>query len=383
MGAYFDHNATTPVDPRVRDAMLPYLGEAYGNPSSLHRRGRLARHAVEAAREQVAALVNAPPSEVIFTSGGTEANNQAINWVRVLGRSRRVAVSAVEHASVLGVAEQLGETGCEILKIPVDGNGRVSEEALEAALDRQPDLVSIMMANNETGVVQDILTFSGLIRVRGMVFHTDAVQAAGKLPLDFKALGPHMMSLSGHKINGPQGVGALIVDQSLEVRPLLAGGGQESGRRSGTENVAAIVGFGMAAQLARHELEARAGHMRALRSLLEGTLVESIPEAVVFGSEVQRLPNTVMLALPGIEGSTLVMALDQADFAISSGSACDAHKDQISHVLLAMGVAPELARCAIRVSLGADSAEQDVVEFVKVLKEHVEALQTVSSWAWA
>ena len=383
MGVYLDHNATTPLDPRVRDAMLPHLTGVCGNPSSLHASGRLARHAIDVAREHVAQLVNVHPAQIIFTSGGTEANNQAINWVRALDRPRCVAVSAVEHASLLDAADQLREIGCDAVRIAVDGAGRVTQATLAAALEHRPSLVSIMMANNETGVIQDIPTLSGLIRAHAMVFHTDAVQVAGKLPLDFKALGPHMMSLSAHKINGPKGAGALVVDDALEVRPLLAGGGQESGRRSGTENVAAIVGFGMAAQLAREELEARSSHVLALRDLLERELTEAVPTAVVVGREAQRLPNTVMLIVPGIEGSTLVMALDQADFAVSSGSACDAHKDQISHVLLAMGIAPELARCAIRVSLGPRNTEQDVVDFVTALKGQVEALCSTSLWAWA
>lgn len=379
MSVYLDHNATTPVDRRVFEAMLPYLQQHYGNPSALYRRGRYARQAVETAREQVAQLVNAHPSQVVFTSGGSEANGLAI-W-GAIPNMHSLAVSAVEHASVLESAQAVARQGVKLGIVAVDVDGRVTESALASALAHQPQLVSVMVANNETGVVQDIAQLALLSHAHGALFHTDAVQAAGKMVLDFKSLGVDLMTLSAHKFYGPKGVGALICDSRVELTPQILGGGQERGMRSGTENVAAIVGFGKAAELAGCELDIRQSHVSGLRSSLEQQLAQ-MGEVVVFAQQVQRLPNTVFLAIPGIDGETLLMELDRMNIEVSSGSACDSRKIGPSHVLLAMGIDELIARCSIRISFGRDSSESDVTALVSALKQQVETLQSASLLAW-
>ncbi len=366
---YLDHNATTPLEPRVVEAMLPFLKEFYGNPSALYRLGRLARDAVEQARAQVAALVGVDPSQVIFTSGGTEANNLALQgWIKA-HPGRAVAVSSVEHASVQEVVQAQERCNVPVHSIAVDAEGRIQVERLVNLIEREPiGLVSCMLANNETGVLQPVAELAQIAAAKGICFHTDAVQAIGRVAVDFKALGVQMMSLSSHKIYGPKGVGALIVDRSLALQPLFYGGGQEYGLRAGTENVAGIVGFGKAAELAAAELEARAEHVRVLRERLEAGLAE-LPGVVIFGRGAQRLPNTVFMGLPGIDGETLVMALDQKKIAVASGSACGSGGGRPSHVLLAMGVEETLAKSAIRISLGKDNTEEDVMRFLSALTE--------------
>lgn len=366
---YLDHNATTPLEPRVVEAMLPFLKGFYGNPSALYRLGRLARDAVEQARAQVAALVGVDPSQVIFTSGGTEANNLALQgWIKA-HPGRAVAVSSVEHASVQEVVQAQERCNVPVHSLAVDAEGRIQVEGLVNLIEREPiGLVSCMLANNETGVLQPVAELARIAAAKGICFHTDAVQAIGRVAVDFKALGVQMMSLSSHKIYGPKGVGALIVDRSLALQPLFYGGGQEYGLRAGTENVAGIVGFGKAAELAAAELEAWAEHVCVLRERLEAGLAE-LPGVVIFGRGAQRLPNTVFMGLPGIDGETLVMALDQKKIAVASGSACGSGGGRPSHVLLAMGVEETLAKSAIRISLGKDNTEADVVQFLSALTE--------------
>ena len=380
METYLDHNATTPLDGRVLDEMLPYLQHYFGNPSSVYRQGRLARQTVETAREQVAQLVNVHPTQVIFTSGGTEANNLAIKGaVRSLNR---IAVSAVEHASVMEPAREVASQGARLVEISVDEQGKVTSESMQQALAYQPQLVSVMLANNETGVIQNVATFAEMAKSAGALFHTDAVQAAGKMEIDFAALGVELMSLSSHKIYGPKGVGALIIDRQVELAAQLVGGGQEKGYRSGTENVAAIVGFGKAAELAIQELGQRQLRSEQLKlKLLHG--LAQIEQVVVFAREVESLSNTIFMAVPGIDGETLLMEMDRAGVAISSGSACDSQKADASHTLLAMGVEESLAHCAVRVSIGKDNVEADIDIFLKVLSEQVRAQQEHAMLAWA
>lgn len=380
MAVYLDHNATTPLDERVLEAMLPYWREGFGNASSVHSLGRSARTALDTAREQVAELAGAHPTQVVFTSGGTEANNTALKGATSRMAPGRVAVSAVEHASVSMPAEALVRHGWQSLKLAVDSAGRVHPETVEAA-DAQ--LVSVMWANNETGVIQEIPALAEAARARGALFHTDAVQAAGKLALDFAGSGAHLMSLSAHKLGGPKGVGALVVDKSVFLEPLLHGGGQERGRRGGTENLPAIVGFGKAAELAVSELQARREHLRRLRERFEAGLAQRIPQAVVFGTGAERLPNTVFFAVPGIEGGTLILALDREGIAVSSGSACGSSDDEPSPVLQAMGVPADLARCAVRVSFGTGNSESDVDALLGVLAAQVVMLQKMASSVWA
>jgi cysteine desulfurase len=380
---YLDHNATTPLDPRVWAAMEPYLRDHYANPSSIHGPGRRVRDAVEAAREQVAALVRAHPSQIIFTSGGTEANNLALKGVMAHYPGQGVAVSAIEHASVLAPARALAEQGHALHVIPVDGQGRVTAEGLAEAMRHSPRLVSIMAANNETGVVQDIASLGGTARRGGALFHCDAVQAAGRLPMDFPASGAQLMTLSSHKLYGPKGVGALIAVRDLELAPLLHGGGQERGLRGGTEHVAGIVGFGLAAELAAAEREARAAATLALRRHLEQRLRRELPEITLVAEQAERLPNTVMVLVPGIDGETLLMHLDQANIAVSSGSACAAGSTEPSHVLVAMGLAGEAGRSAIRISFGRDNIQADADALVEALHVLLKRLRGLSLTAWA
>ena len=381
MQVYLDCNATTPPDERVLQAMHDCLAAHWGNPSSLHQAGRAARADLDRAREQVAALVGVHPSQVVFTSGGTEANNLALWSFCARAETPGVlAVSAIEHPSLLEPARAWAARGWRLVELPVDGEGRLDMAALDEALAAGAGLVSVMAANNETGVLQDIPAIAGRVRSAGAVLHTDAVQMAGKLPLDFAALGAQMMSLSAHKIHGPKGVGALILDKALEFTPMLVGGGQERGRRAGTENVAGIVGFGVAAELAAQELEDRSARLRKLRDYLESRLAE-LPGVVVFGQGAERLPNTVQLALPGIEGEALLMQLDREGIAVSSGSACSSGSREPSHVLMAMGIEETLARGAIRVSLGRHNSMADIDRLIEVLRrQQAWARQAAAAW---
>ncbi|PPK74416.1 cysteine desulfurase [Methylobacter tundripaludum] len=360
---YFDHNATTPLDDRVLDAMLPFLTTFYGNPSSLYRHGRVAGGAIDAAREQLSALLGVQPGQIIFTSGGTEANNLALATLAPQGG---LAVSAIEHPSIIEPALHLKSQGHELTLLNVDANGLITQDAIDEVIRLKPGLVSIMLANNETGVVQHIAHYADQLRAQGIKVHTDAVQALGKIPVNFNRLGTHLMSLSSHKIYGPKGCGALVFEKSVEIKPVLLGGGQEQGFRAGTENVAAIVGFGKAAELAKTELAERHAYLLKLRKLLEHGL-GAIPGLTIFAEQAERLPNTVQMGIHGIDGEMLLMQLDQKNIAVSSGSACASGQREPSPVLVAMGVEPSDAKSAIRISLGKASTEADVIEFIKQL----------------
>ena len=382
MTLYLDYNASTPLDERVLSAMTDCLAGMPGNPSSTHQFGRVVRAQLDRAREQVASLVGVHASQVIFTSGGTEANNLALHAVTAGYAPTSIAVSAVEHPSVLEPARALQASGWQLNEIDVDGQCRVLPEHLKEILKSDTRLVSVMAANNETGVIQPVAQLADLARTAGAVFHTDAIQAAGKLPLDFAASGAQLMSLSAHKLYGPKGVGALVVDKSLELVPLHLGGGQEYGLRAGTENIAAIVGFGVAAELAVDGLQSRAAQMAALRDRAQAGL-QRYPQVTVFAATAERLPNTLQLAVAGLDGETLLMQLDKAGIAVSSGSACSSGKTEPSHVLMAMGVEAELARGAIRISLGRETTDADIdtllVAFAQQMKWLDKASQ-VSGW---
>lgn len=382
--AYFDHNATTPVDVAVLEAMLPYLGQRFGNASSRHDYGRAARRAVDEARQRVAMAVGAHPTEVVFTSGGSEANNLFLRGAAECLKAGVVAVSAVEHPCVREPARWLAKRGWTLHEIAVDGEGRIDRGDFQRALEKQPRLWSVMLANNETGVLQDIPALAEAARSHapGGWFHTDAVQALGKVAVDFRRLnsaGIHAMSISAHKIGGPKGAGALVVDKRVELAPQILGGGHERGLRSGTENVPAIVGFGLACELANTRREARQRHVAGLRGRIEQGLHEL--GAMLFGAGAERLPNTTYFALPEIDGETLVGKLDRAGFACASGAACSSANPEPSHVLLAMGVEPGLARGAVRVSLGPDNTEQQAVEFLIALRQTVNELKGMTALA--
>lgn len=352
MDTYLDHNATTPVRPEAADAVARALTQ-HGNASSVHRFGRLVRHTMDEAREAVASLVGVSPAAIVFTSGGTEANNQALG-----GFDGTVLVSAVEHDSVLGARE-------DAQVVEVNANGVLEIERLREKLARcgGPALVSVMLANNETGVVQPVREIVRLAHENDALVHCDAVQAAGKIDVSFEHLGVDMMSLSAHKLGGPQGVGALIVRDGLDPEPLLRGGGQERRRRAGTENVAGIAGFGAAARIAREKLELFA-ELAGLRDDLETKLRAAVPDVVIHGEDGERLPNTSCIGLPGMTAAIQVMQLDLAGVAVSSGSACSSGKVAPSHVLRAMGQDDAAAQSAIRVSLGWNSDDRDVDRFV-------------------
>jgi cysteine desulfurase len=361
---YFDHNATTPIDDRVLEAMLPFLKSFYGNPSSLYRHGRIVRSAIDAARAQVAALIGVQSSQIIFTSGGTESNNLALVTLPLQGR---LVISAIEHPSITEPALRLQRLGAKLDIIPVDANGLVTQVAIERVLKDKPDLVSIMLANNETGGIQDLAPHAEKLRTNGITVHTDAVQALGKIPVSFSQLGVHLMSLSSHKIYGPKGCGALVFEKGLEIKPVFLGGGQEQELRAGTENVAAIVGFGKAAELAKAEFAKRSEQLLALRELLEAGLT-AIPGITIFARQADRLPNTVQFGIPEIDGEMLLMKLDQKGYAVSSGSACASGGSSPSPVLIAMGVEAGLAKSAIRISLGLANTKAEVFEFINLLK---------------
>ncbi|MHB8534644.1 MAG: cysteine desulfurase family protein [Sulfuricaulis sp.] len=380
MPVYLDHNATTPLDARVLEAMLPYLMEHHGNPSSVHRFGRTGRAAIDQAREQVAELVNAHPSQVVFTSGGTEANNLAIKGVAAGKKPGYIAIGATEHPSVSEAASSLTKQGWKITPLPVDGQGRLIEAEVDSILHLGTALVSVMWANNETGVVQDVAAVGSKVRARGGLLHTDAVQAAGKIAVDFSASGAHLMSLSAHKFNGPKGVGALIVDKTVELEPLLHGGGQEKDRRSGTENVAAIVGFGAAASMTKSRLTDYAARLAPLRDRLESEL-RALGGIEIFGAAAERLPNTVCFGAMGIDGETLLLGLDRAAIAVSSGSACASTNREPSTVLLSMGVDADVALSAIRVSLGFGNTENDIEVFMTALTTQLRQLQRMAGRA--
>jgi len=357
---YFDYNATTPLDARVLEAMMPYLTHLYGNPSSLYRFGRFARSAIETARGQLAALIDALPEQIIFTSGGTEANALAL----ANAGDASLFISAIEHPAVV---ENARARPNPITVLEVESSGCIDMAKFQNYPINNGDFVSIMLANNETGAVQDVAGIAASHKGRGITLHCDAVQALGKMPISFKQLGVQLMSVSSHKIYGPKGCGALIFDQGLRLQALQRGGDQERGLRSGTENVAAIVGFGKAAELAKSELAARISKLRALRDRLEQQLL-TIPDLVVFAQSAPRLPNTLQFGIPGIRGDMLLMQLDRKDIAVSSGSACSSGSGETSPVLKAMGIAPALANSAIRISLGKENNEQEVDDFVIVLK---------------
>jgi len=377
--AYLDYNATTPLDPRVLEAMLPHLRERFGNASSRHEYGRHARRAIDEARQQVAAAVGAHPTEVVFTSCGSEANNLFLKGAGGCMRAGVLAISAIEHPCVREPARQLVRGGWQLREITVDAQGRLDGEDFAAALVAGAKMVSVMLANNETGAIQDVAALVMRAKPFRVWFHTDAVQALGKIPVNFRSLGVSAMTLSAHKIGGPLGAGALVIDKRVELAPLIAGGGQERGVRSGTENVAAIVGFGRACELAVSELRESARRMRRMRDRLEAGLIAS--GARVFSTGVERLPNTVFFALAGIDGETLVAHLDRAGFAVASGSACSSASPEPSRTLLAMGVDPVTAKGAVRVSLGRSSSDEEVERFLDALAETVTRLKQMAAIA--
>jgi cysteine desulfurase len=376
---YFDHNATTPLDDRVLEAMLPYLRGRYGNASSRHELGTVARRAVDVARQQVAAFVNVQPKQVIFVSGGTEANNLFIKGAAGYLKPTQIAVSAIEHPCVAKPAQELGRQGWKVRKFAVTRRGEIESADVEQALKEPTGIVSVMLANNETGVIQDVAAVSERARAAKAWMHTDAVQALGKIPVDFGALNVHAMTISAHKIYGPKGAAALVMDKRLQMKPIIHGGGHEQGLRSGTENVPAIVGFGAACELAAGRIAELAKGQDAMRERLEQGLHEM--GAAIFGEDAPRISNTSYFAFKGILGETLVIELDKAGYAVAPGAACSSANPEPSATLLAMGVDPELALGAVRFSLGAGNTLSQVDDFLKALKSVVTRLKQLTAMA--
>jgi cysteine desulfurase len=376
---YFDNNSTTALKTEVLEAMLPFMTNQHGNATSRHSFGRTARAAIEHAREQVAAAVGAYANQIVFTSGGTEANNFAVHGICNNLEPAQILMSAIEHPCVSRPAVAMQARGWKANSIQVDANCNIEMTHLQKLLLTPTNLVSVMLANNETGAIQDIAAIAKLAREHKAFMHTDAVQALGKIPVDFFALGVHAMTVSSHKIGGPLGAGALVIDKRIDIQPLLYGGGQERGLRSGTENLAAIVGFGVACELAVKNLTAFDMHTEALRKHLEVGLQKL--NAVIFGQESIRISNTSFFAFPNIDGETLVIALDKAGFAVASGSACSSDSDEPSHVLLAMKVDEDLARGAVRVSFGMHNTIEQVSRFLNALEQELSRLRKLTAIA--
>ncbi len=381
---YFDNSATTPLDPRVTQAMQPFLDGAFGNPSSLHWAGREARAAVDRARQQVAGLFSAQPKEVVFTASGTEADNMAlIGVIEASGqRPTHLITSAVEHPAILETCRYLERRGVDVTYLPVDGDGQIEPYDLITALRPTTRLVSIMAANNVVGTVQPISELSRITHEHGALFHTDAVQAAGKIPLNLQTQQIDLLSLSAHKLHGPKGVGALVVRDGTPLAPLVHGGGQERGLRSATENVAGIVGLGKAAEIARKEMATEAARLVHLRDRLIDALQALLPNAYLIGHRYRRLPGHVCLGLAGQEGEAikLLLALDEAGIAISTGSACSAHHgSEPSYILRAMGFDVIRARGSLRITLGRFNTEPEVERFLAVFPRVAAQLRPITT----
>jgi cysteine desulfurase len=375
---YLDNAASTQIHEDVLESMLPYLKEQYGNASSIHRYGRLAHKAIEKARKQIAQLINADPSEILITSGGTESNNTVLRGIPVNDLNNQIITSLIEHDAILEPCKQLTETGLNIDYLPVDKFGTIDPSELKNHLSEKTCLVSIMFGNNEVGTVQRISEISKLCNERNIPFHTDAVQAVGKIPIDVKELGIDLLSISSHKLHGPKGIGALFIKNGIKINPVILGGGQEHGLRSGTENVANIVGFGKACEIAKNNLDENMTYVRKLRDLLVDRVLEEITEVTLNGDPKSRLPNNAHFTFLGVNGEDLIIKLDEYGIAASTGSACSVNTQRASHVLQAMGFSHEQITGSLRLTMGIFNNENEIKQTVVSLKKIVEELRSVS-----
>jgi cysteine desulfurase len=377
---YLDHIAGTPVHPDVARDMLPYLGERFGNPSSLHSRGQAAKEAIEAARAQVAALIGGQPGEIIFTSCGTEANNLAVKGLVAFNekKGKHVIISAIEHISVMNPAKSLKKAGYEVEIVSVDKYGLVDPAMIEAKIRPDTSLVSVMLANNEIGTIEPIAQISKITRAKNVLLHTDAVTAAGSIPIDVKELGVDALSLASNQFYGPPGAGALWLRSGVRVAPQIEGGFQEEGRRAGSENVPAVVGMGKAAELARLEIEQRTQHLKPLRDRLLKEIPARIPYAFVTGHPASRLPGHASFVIQFIEGESMLLWLDSQGIAVSSVSACTSKALKASHVLLATGMDHALSQGSVVFSLGRDNTDKDIDYVLETLPPIVEKLRQMS-----
>jgi len=378
---YLDNAATTPVRKEVLEEMTPYFSKKYGNASSLHSLGREANKALQGARTRVADVINAMPEEIYFTSGGSEADNLAIKGIAFANKDKgnHIIVSSIEHDAVLNTCKFLGENGFEVTYLPVDKYGFVNCEDIEGVITKKTILISVMHANNEIGTIEPIANIGALAQEKGVYFHTDAVQTFGKLPIDVEKMGIDLLSASSHKVYGPKGVGALYVKKGIEIQPLIHGGGHEGGLRSGTENVAGIVGFGKAAELAENERAIEAGREIRLRDKLIKSVLK-IKNSRLNGHPTIRMPNNANFSFKFIEGEGLVLDLDGYGIAASTGSACSSKSLEPSHVLLAIGLKHEEAHGSLRLSLGRDTNDRDINYVLKVLPKSVERLRKISPY---
>jgi len=384
MNIYLDNNATSPVVPEVLDAMLPFFKSKFGNASSIHAVGREARQALEDSRETIAGILGASNKECIcFTGSGSEADNMAVRGVARAfhKKGKHIVTSAIEHHAVLNTCKDLEEDGFEITYVKPDGTGLISAESVASALRSDTILVSIMHANNEVGTINPITDIANIVKSRGILFHTDAVQSFCKVPFTVDTLRADMLSISAHKIHGPKGVGALYIREDVPLKPLIFGGSQENGRRAGTENIAGIVGLAKAAQLSSNNMKTSTRIMKTLRDKLEKGLLGKIPHAKLNGHPVQRLPNTLNVSFPFIESESLVLDLDLKGVAVSSGSACSSGSGDPSHVLLAMGIAHEVCRGSLRFSLGAQNTEEEIDVVLNIMPAIVERMISMSPLA--
>ena len=377
---YLDHAATTYTHPQVIEAMIPYFSKIYGNPSSVHSFGRDARKAMDAAREQTARALGAEPSEVFFTGSGSEADNWAIKGVALAnqGKSRHIITTAVEHHAVSHTCEYLEKMGFSVTYLPVDADGLITADQVRAAITDQTILITVMFANNEIGTIMPIQEIGAVAKERGVLFHTDAVQAIGQLPVDVDAMNIDLLSLSGHKFYGPKGVGALYIRRGVKLHPFIHGGAQERNRRAGTENLPAIVGLGKAAELAVSNLQEHSAHLTALRDKLIDGILSKVPHVRLNGHPVKRLPNNVNFSFEFIEGEALLLSLDLKGIAGSSGSACTSGSLDPSHVLLATGLTHEIAHGSLRLTLGDQNTDEDVDYCLSVLPDIVSRLREMS-----
>lgn len=375
---YLDNAASTPVHDQVFQEMIPFLKEQFGNPSSIHRYGRFAQRAIQNARKQIALLINAQPNEILLTSGGTESNNTALFGIASLKKGKHIITSSIEHEAILEPCRKLEKEGFRITYVPVNDKGTVSPKDVENSISDDTCLVSIMFANNEVGTIQPIQEISKICNQKNVIFHTDAVQAVGKIEVNVKEFGIDLLSISSHKINGPKGVGALYIKNGIKVNPFIYGGGQENGLRSGTENVASIVGFGKACQLAKDNLKPNSQYWQNLRDELISEVMQQIPHVKLNGHQQKRLPNNAHFTFFGVNGEDLIIKLDENGVAASTGSACSVRIQKESHVLKAMGFSHDQITGSLRLTVGISNTESEIKRTVEILKKVVDELRAFS-----
>jgi cysteine desulfurase len=375
---YLDNAASTQIHDDVLESMLPYLKEQYGNPSSIHRYGRLSRKAVEKARKQIASLINAEPSEIFITSGGTESNNTALQGIATKHSSGQIITSSIEHDAILEPCKKLSQEGFDVVYLPVNNFGTINLSDLKNSLSEKTRIVSIMFGNNEVGTIQPIAEITKICHEHDVLFHTDAVQAVGKVPINVRELGVDLLSISSHKLYGPKGIGALYIKKGTLLNPLILGGGQEHGLRSGTENVANVVGFGKACDIAKSNLNENISHMKKLRNTLVQNVSNGISQVTINGDPENHLPNNAHFTFLGVNGEDLIIKLDEYGVAASTGSACSVHTQKASHVLQAMGFSHEQITGSLRLTTGIFNNENEIEETVEILKKVVQELRSVS-----